>query len=428
MAKNPSKWAKYLDRIIQIIESTQYNASPLNTAKKISAEEELNLSEHDIDMLRTYVKRQQQKLRAKMGISKNRVFVGGKNVEEDVPSTEEKSWDEKEGSAVYEYKGERSIRTLEEALEFSEVDLNEWEVERHVFNSWDVSMKNAEGTGAFKRTNYQVKVWFRRKQELEIKRPEFRTINVEKNNKTQMWVIAGCIHRPFHDKVLWDKFLNFLERNRKDITGIIINGDYLDLRSLSSHDEWIPEGVDLSYEYSDGLQGIDEIEARLKKSVRKIFHYGNHEDRFFRDKKSMRKYGRSLPSPHEAMELEERGWEVMTDWKNGYTTLGKNLDVFHGVKVGMNAAKDQLQALPNRNHIFNHTHRFGTYSNQTNSAYNTGCMIDFNHEVFNYVDRGVVAAWSHGFAVAYIDDKGNDHVYPIKVDNDRGFFFKGEVY
>jgi hypothetical protein len=188
----------------------------------------------------------------------------------------------------------------------------------------------------------------------------------------------------------------------------------------------VAEGVDLGMEYSAGKQGVFDIESRLKKNTEKIFIYGNHEDRFFRDKKSMRKYGASLQAPHEAMGMDD--WEVVTDWKNGYVTLGNNLDVFHGVKVGMNAAKDQLNALPNRDHIFNHTHRFGSYSNQTNTAYNTGCMIDFDSDAFKYVDRGIRESWSHGFAVAYIDAIGNNHTYPIKIDNDKGFFFKGEVY
>jgi hypothetical protein len=243
-----------------------------------------------------------------------------------------------------------------------------------------------------------------------------------------MWVIIGCIHRPFHDKVLWDRFISFLRHNKHKITGILIDGDYLDLRSLSSHEEWIPEGVDLSMEYSDGAQGIYDIETALNEDVDKIYIYGNHEDRFFRDKKSIRKYGASLPAPHEAMNLEERDWKIITDWKNGYVTLGNNLDVFHGVKVGMNAAKDQLNAIPTRDHIFFHTHRFGTYSNNTNTAYNGGCMIDVDNDMFKYVDRGVRAAWAHGFVVSYIDNEGRNYTTPIKVTDDRHFFFEGIVY
>lgn len=57
-----------------------------------------------------------------------------------------------------------SIRTLEEALEVADVDMDLWEVERHVINSWDVSMKikQEDGTDTTKTvTNYQVKVWLK---------------------------------------------------------------------------------------------------------------------------------------------------------------------------------------------------------------------------------------------------------------------------
>lgn len=422
MAKTPSKWNEYREMALDIIHN-EPNASPMDIAKKISSSLRLKLKKNDLDTFRMYISR----LRKKEGYAPLPFGRGAGKKVNNKKSEITFSENVKKGEAEWEYKGETVITTLQDALKFSQVDLSKWEVERHVFNSWDVTMKDKDGN-SFKRTNYQVKVWFIRKEDLVIKKPEYRHIQVDKKDALQMWIIIGCVHRPFHDKVLWDKFLRFIEDNKKHITGFIINGDFMDMRSLSSHEEWIPDGVDLSYEYSDGLQGIEDIEARLRKSVKKIFIYGNHEDRFFRDTKSIRKYGSSLPSPHEALNLEEKGWEIITDWKNGYVTLGKNLDVFHGVKVGKNAAKDQLEALPNRNHIFNHTHRFGTYSNQTNTAYNVGCMIDFDSDMFKYVDRGVREAWSHGFAVAYIDNNGNDHVYPIKIDNDKGFFFKGDVY
>lgn len=402
--KKKNQYSPYHKRIIELLkEDSNRERSFASIGRQVAKEFNFKYN----DTLRTYVSR----------VYGNRKDGFVKNTAKQQISLEESN-----ENATWRYEGEKSITTLQQALKFANVDADLWEVERWKFNSWDVTSK--EG----KRTNYQVTVWFARKENLDISKPTFRNIKITSTKHTQMWVVVGCIHRPFHDKVLWDKFLYFLEKNKKDITGILINGDYLDLRSLSSHEEWIPEDVDLSYEYSDGLQGIDEIEQRLNKNIDKIFHYGNHEDRFFRDKSSIRKYGKSLPSPHEALELEERGWEINTDWKNGYTTLGKNLDIFHGTKVGVNAAKDQLLALPTRNHIFNHTHRFGTFSNQTNTAYNTGCMIDFESDMFKYVDRGVREAWSHGFAVAYIDSNGNNHVSPIKVDNDKEFFFEGVIY
>jgi hypothetical protein len=60
-----------------------------------------------------------------------------------------------------------SIRTLEQALEASEVDLDEWEVDRYITNSWEVTMgTKASQTGKPETyTNYQVKIWLKRKVE-----------------------------------------------------------------------------------------------------------------------------------------------------------------------------------------------------------------------------------------------------------------------
>jgi hypothetical protein len=413
-----SQWDKYLPKIKKLVRENG-DRGTTSIARQIAKEENLHLNKREIDLFRTYISRYRKKLKLKPLQRHNSSDI-------EVHEENNNCWDERSDSAVWSYDGTHSVTSLQEAIEFSRVDTDIWEVERHVFNSWDVTMK-VDGTPT-KRTNYQVKVWFRRIEKLDIKRPEPRIIVVTPQTNVQMWVTIGCIHRPFHDKILWDRFISFLKHNRKDITGIIIDGDYLDLRSLSSHEDWLPEGVDLSMEYSDGLQGIQEIEDNLKTGIDKIFIYGNHEDRFFRDKNSIRKYGNSLPAPHEALELEERGWEIITDWKNGYVTIGNELDVFHGTKVGMNASKDQLHAIPNRDHVFFHTHRFGSYSNKTNTAYNLGCMIDFDHDAFKYVDRGVRGSWAHGFGVIYVDPKNDTHVYPIKVTDDRHFFFKGIVY
>jgi hypothetical protein len=56
------------------------------------------------------------------------------------------------------------IKTLEEALRASRVDMKVWEVDRYVINSWEVTIgkKNNDGAAPGTFTNYQVKVWLRR--------------------------------------------------------------------------------------------------------------------------------------------------------------------------------------------------------------------------------------------------------------------------
>jgi hypothetical protein len=58
------------------------------------------------------------------------------------------------------------ITSLAELLAYSKIDLSVWEVERHVVNSWEVTMgKTAAGsTHPATYTNYQVKAWLRRKR------------------------------------------------------------------------------------------------------------------------------------------------------------------------------------------------------------------------------------------------------------------------
>jgi hypothetical protein len=57
------------------------------------------------------------------------------------------------------------IKTLDDALKIAKVDLDVWEVERYVVNSWEVTV-GAKGTGTDQPetyTNFQVKVWLKRK-------------------------------------------------------------------------------------------------------------------------------------------------------------------------------------------------------------------------------------------------------------------------
>lgn len=54
------------------------------------------------------------------------------------------------------------IVTLEEMLAATCVDLNEWEVERHVLNKWEVGAKDPDGNIVVEPL-FQVKVWLRRK-------------------------------------------------------------------------------------------------------------------------------------------------------------------------------------------------------------------------------------------------------------------------
>lgn len=85
-----------------------------------------------------------------------------------------------DGTASFEYKGNKSITSLEEAIAFFNIDTTIWDVERWICNSWDMGSKWRKqdlswnngvmhGTAVRKNkfitnTNYQVKVWLKKKQ------------------------------------------------------------------------------------------------------------------------------------------------------------------------------------------------------------------------------------------------------------------------
>jgi hypothetical protein len=105
------------------------------------------------------------------------------------PEGEEKRFEENnKGEATYEYKGERMITSLDEAIEFFKIDTKIWDVERYVVNSYPVSARRREQDlswtigangqqlmqGESKRfdewttkVNYQVKVWLKKAVERE---------------------------------------------------------------------------------------------------------------------------------------------------------------------------------------------------------------------------------------------------------------------
>lgn len=361
---------------------------------------------------------------------------------------------DKDGIVTYNArKLEKPITSEKEAIEFFEVDIEKYDVS-FTWKAYDVSMKIRvpydKLTGekvkegdisdniiykdeTIKRTNYSCSLITYPIQKLILKENFLLPpIIVPMLGKPQMWLIITDVHRPFHNKTLWNGLLNLISIHKSNIYGLIINGDYLDLRSLlgEKHDQYIPKGIDLGYEYNDGRLGIEELKQAFGEdwmSLNKIFHYGNHEDRYFRNESALRKYGNALESVDEALRLNEYKFNILYDWKNSYTTLGTSLEIFHGNYLGKTAAKKHLEANPYRSCIFGHTHASQYYSNQQHEAYNIGWLGDVNSEGFKYTSRDSRIMWKNGFCITYIADTGEHKVNTIQAINDK-FFFGGKIY
>lgn len=251
------------------------------------------------------------------------------------------------------------------------------------------------------------------------------------NTKMQKWLVLSDIHRPFHNQVLWSKVLQLIKDLGSSLYGVILAGDYLDLYTLGSYNaESLANlsGLTLQDEYIDGLQGIDELNSVLHKDAKKYFLFGNHEDRYFRHvkEKDNAKYGGALLNPIEALYLHENNWEVKTDWQSDYFTLGKHLDVIHGVYTSINAAKAHLDKTQH-SVMFGHTHRVQCFHTGNKAAYNIGGLYDIKSKGFSYMPRLQRETWANGFAIVNINDDGEFYVEQVNVWKDK-FFADSKMY
>lgn len=257
--------------------------------------------------------------------------------------------------------------------------------------------------------------------------PKSISPKLPKYNTYENWLIIGCAHVPSHNKFLWDGVLKYIETN--EVNGIILAGDFLDLKSLSSHDSGKVHHTTLWDEYTAGRQAIIEIESVLPKTARKIHLYGNHEDRYLRtlERVENSRFGAALLSPMEGLKME--GWEVLNNWKEDYVLLGNSLEVIHGFYTNKTAAKSHLDASSKsgRSVILFHTHREEFCSNGKEAAWNCGSLADFKSPAFGYVPRHVRGSWRNGLCLATIDHLGEHYVTPIRC-SETFFFVNGQKY
>lgn len=254
-------------------------------------------------------------------------------------------------------------------------------------------------------------------------------IHINKGNANfEKWVVLPDIHRPFHNKVLWDKVIRCLYDMGKSLTGVVLAGDYLDLYTLGSYNDNSLRNlrnITLGSEYADGNQGLDELDYL---QCKKVYIYGNHEDRYFRtvEKGDNAKYGDALKSPTEALRLRERGYEVLENWKDDTYTVGAYLDVMHGVYTTVHSAKKHLD-MTGHSCMFGHSHRVQMYRNGDKASFNIGTLCNIWDNCFGYTGRLARMQWSNGFATVIVDSNGFYYADQINIYNDK-FYCNGKLY
>jgi hypothetical protein len=102
---------------------------------------------------------------------------------------------------------------------------------------------------------------------------------------TKIHLILGCVHIPFHNRVVLNKILQLINNNKNNIGSINLIGDFADINSCSKYDKGklpIVQGLTIQKEYEE----IKDILYTLcnivnTKQVDINYLYGNHEGRIF---------------------------------------------------------------------------------------------------------------------------------------------------
>jgi len=261
--------------------------------------------------------------------------------------------------------------------------------------------------------------------------PPFTTcvkVKESPENKKGIHIILGCVHVPFHNKLLLEKLLQFISTQKNNIVGFHLIGDFLDLKSLSAHDEKTVQlsGLTLGKEYSSGNSVLDSIDSVLPSNIQKTFLYGNHEDRYFRWIGNIKNYktADAIQSPEQALKLKERGYKIFNNWKEDYFQIGK-YQVFHGIYCTVNPSKSHVDKL-RESCIFAHTHRINQFYDGWLHGVNIGCFADLDSDCFSYLSRVEKINWKNGFGIINVQE--NYSQAEVIVCEDNGFFYNGKRY
>lgn len=247
--------------------------------------------------------------------------------------------------------------------------------------------------------------------------------------KSKMWVVLSDIHAPEEHKPSFKAVLEFLEHNK--VEGVVLLGDNMDCEPISRHTEGRPGlrrhgGWQQDLDYFDA-NILKQIEKRIPKNSKKIFHLGNHE-RWLDDLLEQQPELIGALSISKSLKLEERGWNVIPVGE--YSRIGKAYLV-HGDQVGasMHVAKklvDSFCATAIMGHV--HTAQMFTKTSQVKEKNKwAGYVIPTLGTVAPRYAKGRPNSHVHGFGIVEELPDGCVNVYiPIIVSGE--FSFAGKIY
>lgn len=386
------------------------------------------------------------------------------NKEQNETPTKNKVEVEREGNKAEVTSRTDRIKTLEQLIDEANINLDKWEIKRHVINKWDGQMEGGDPVPL-----WQVKAWLEKKtlteKEFEPVQPvdldfSYKQPDKPTSHDLRKAVIIPDTHIgyrrdsytnemiPFHDRRCLDldlQLINDIEPNK-----VIILGDYLDMPS------WQDKFVK-SDEFSNITQAAIEEGHWWLRNIRETvpdskIHYiqGNHEQRVIRFVKKNKgaAYGikpatatkddPDLNSVQRMLDLPSLQVNWTGNYPDGGVWVNDNLVSEHGETTSSVSGKTAGKVLDDarESHIFGHVHRVESATKTTYpkngpkiyQATSLGCQVYLGESGTETPGRRKKQDWQNAVGVVEYEP-GNSRFYvkPIFI-NDGEMIYNGKHY
>ncbi len=363
---------------------------------------------------------------------------------------------EEKGNEVTVISRSEDVRTLDDLIKASDIDLDTWKVTSWKSNKWSTPVKI--GSQISQVDNYQVKASlskhvlspteFEPLRPIAIQtRPIERVDGDDKEIDTALIISdaqVGFIRdlttdklRPMHDRDALSIALQVAEETQP--TQIILNGDMLDLSDWSDKFVQSPEFAFLLQKSVLELGWWIAQFHNTSPNSKISFILGNHEERL--DRAIIRNLplayglksidnmdGESLLSIQNMIKFNDFEINWSKQYPYGEIWLNKRTRVSHGkvIAAGSGATAVKFNKLSNNNEIFGHVHRIEqavrtVYDHEGShdvGAYSFGCLCKIDGSVPGNVPN---QNWQKGFGyVEYTED--TEHITTLHIKNNEASF------
>lgn len=359
----------------------------------------------------------------------------------------------------------RRITTLDELIAFCEIDLNVWNIDRHIINKWEVGINGEDGIEVS--PLFQVKAWLTKIHPEAIKpviqpieiRADIPKIGKSRQSGLKKALLLGDAQigftrsmrtgklSPFHDRQAIGVIFTLLKQYQFDL--IAIGGDWLDFSMWSSKFLKKPSFYFTTQPALIECAWILTIIRKLQPNAQIIYIEGNHEIRpevammdHFVDGYGLRTAdnvdGQAVMSIPNLLGLPKLGIEYIGNYPAGEYWFNDRAVIRHGntAKKGSGATVSALSREALNTEIVFHIHRLEMVSKTIHTRDGVEIINQFCPGCLCKIDGAVPGDerpnWQQGIAAISYNDDRYVNIEPIPIQDGsalyRDLVISGEDY